>query len=423
MNISGFFTNLRIQIKDAYNKTVLDKLKQNEKLYGNLQVAGNVLKKNIMLFSLAVVYIFFIFRTGFEILSPIHFKSLIDYNAYVYILGTGMLMCMLTGGNIDLSCGAFVCLLGSFGGMFMVVQGYSAGLSIVLMLLIGVAYGAILGFIIAYVHIPPWIATLVGYLAFRGLGSYIIITNASNHASFSSFPNEFLNVFSGSIFPTPEKTLNIPCLLAGIFAAAAVVWFAFNTRRKRLAKGYTADTIKQTAIKSGIGAAAILLLMTMLSLAGGIPVVMLWVVAIILIYSFITSKTTIGRHFYVVGGNKEAARLSGVNTRRIMFLAYLNMAILTSIATMAIIPRTKSVYADIGKGFELDAISACVVGGVSASGGAGKVLGMAIGATLIGVINLGMSLSKVDEPLQKVVKGFVLLGFVVFDILSQKKSK
>ena len=197
----------------------------------------------------------------------------------------------------------------------------------------------------------------------------------------------------------------------------------FRTRAVRLKKGYEADTVRQAAAKSGIGAAAILLVMTRLSLDGGIPTTLLWVAGVILIYSFITSKTTIGRHFYVVGGNQEAARLSGVSTKRIMFLAYLNMAFLTTVATMTVIARSQSAYADVGKNFEMDAISACVVGGVSASGGAGSVLGMVIGATLIGVINLGMSLISLDANYQRVVKGFVLLAAVVFDILSQKKSK
>jgi putative multiple sugar transport system permease protein len=163
--------------------------------------------------------------------------------------------------------------------------------------------------------------------------------------------------------------------------------------------------------------------MTKLAYDGGIPTTLLWVAGIVLVYSFITSKTTVGRHFYVVGGNMEAARLSGVNTRRIMFLAYLNMAILTAIATFTVIARSQSAYADVGKNFEMDAISACVVGGVSASGGAGSVLGMVIGATLIGIINLGMSLISLDANYQRVVKGFVLLAAVVFDILSKKKDR
>ena len=380
------------------------------------------LKKNAMLIVLVLVYLFFLILTQGGIFSPSSFTELINQNAYVYILGAGMLMCMLTGGNIDLSCGAFVCLLGAFGGVFMIVQGLGTGVSILLLLLIGVVYGVILGYLIAYVHIPPWIATLAGYLAFRGLGTSILSAN-SKTGSLAPFPVDFRNIFYGRIFQTEKGVFNWPCFIFGLAAAAAVVLIIFLTRKSRLSKGYEADTVLSASLKSGAGAAAIVLVMTKLSMDGGIPTTLLWVAGIILIYSFITSKTTIGRHFYVVGGNMEAARLSGVNTRRIMFLAYLNMAILTSIATFTVIARSQSAYADVGKNFEMDAISACVVGGVSASGGAGTVLGMVIGATLIGVINLGMSLISLDANYQRVVKGFVLLAAVVFDILSKKREK
>ncbi len=380
------------------------------------------LKKNAMLVVLVLVYLFFVILTKGGIFSPSSFTELINQNAYVYILGAGMLMCMLTGGNIDLSCGAFVCLLGALGGVFMIVRGMGAGVSILLMLLIGIAYGCGLGYLIAYVHVPPWIATLAGFLAFRGLGTSILSSN-SKTGSLAPFPVDFQNLFYGRIFPTEKGVLNIPCFAFGLLASLMVVLILFRTRSSRLAKGYEADTLKQVALKSALGSAVIILVMTKLALDGGIPTTLVWVAGIILIYSFITSKTTIGRHFYVVGGNMEAARLSGVNTRRIMFIAYLNMAVLTSIATMSVVARSQSAYADIGKNFEMDAISACVVGGVSASGGAGTVLGMVIGATLIGVINLGMSLISLDANYQRVIKGFVLLAAVVFDIVSKKREK
>ncbi len=379
------------------------------------------LKKNAMLVVLILVFLFFLIVTKGSIFSPSSFSELINQNAYVYILGAGMLMCMLTGGNIDLSCGAFVCLLGAFGGLFMIVQGLGAGISIVLLILIGVAYGVLLGYLIAYVHIPPWIATLAGFLAFRGLGTSILTSNSTT-GSLAPFPKDFRDIFYGRVFPTDKGVFNWPCFIAGVIAAALIVLIVFRTRSTRLKKGYEADTAGRAALKSCIGGAAIILVMTRLAMDGGIPTTLLWVVGIILIYSFITSKTTIGRHFYVVGGNMEAARLSGVNTRRIMFLAYLNMAVLTAIATFTVVARSQSAYADVGKNFEMDAISACVVGGVSASGGAGTVLGMVIGATLIGVINLGMSLISLDANYQRVVKGFVLLAAVVFDILSKKKQ-
>ena len=385
----------------------------------------SVLKKNAMLIVLVIVYVFFMFMTGGAIFSPANFSALIDQNTYVYILGTGMLMCMLTGGNIDLSCGAVVCLLGALGGVFMSAQAMqmSTGVSILLMLLFGIGYGVILGFLIAYVHIPPWIATLTGFLAFRGLGTQILNIASPETKSLTNFPASFKSIFFGRVFSTPEGVFNWPCFIFGLLAAAVIVTVIFTTRKNRLSKGYEADSIRSAAIKSGVGSAAVILLMTRLAMGGGIPTTMLWAAGIVLIYSFITSKTTIGRHFYVVGSNMEAARLSGINTRRIMFLAYLNMAVLTAVATMVNLARFGNAFADAGKNFEMDAISACVVGGVSASGGDGSVLGMVIGATLIGVINLGMSLINLDQNYQRVVKGFVLLAAVVFDILSKKKAK
>ena len=387
----------------------------------NQKLILQTLKKHAMLIVTVLVYLFFLILTRGGIFSPSSFTELINQNAYVYILGAGMLMCMLTGGNIDLSCGAFVCLLGAFGGVFMIVQGLGTGLSILLLLLIGIVYGCFLGYLIAYVHIPPWIATLAGYLAFRGLGTSILSAN-SKTGSLAPFPADFQRIFYGRIFPTEKGVFNWPCFLFGVLAAVTVVIIVFSNRSRRLARGYEADTALNAAAKSVLGGAVILLVMTRLAMDGGIPTTLLWVAGIILIYSFVTSKTTIGRHFYVVGGNMEAARLSGVNTRRIMFLAYLNMAVLTTIATFTVIARSQSAYADVGKNFEMDAISACVVGCVSASGGAGTVLGMVIGATLIGIINLGMSLISLDANYQRVVKGFVLLAAVVFDILSKKRA-
>ena len=381
-----------------------------------------VLKKNTMLIVMVLVYIFFLIMTKGGIFKPSSFSELINQNTYVYILGVGMLMCMLTGGNIDLSCGSFVCLLGALGGVFMIVRGMSTGLSILLMLLIGIVYGCGLGFVIAYVNIPPWIATLAGFLAFRGLGTSILSTNSVT-GSLAPFPSSFQKIFYGRVFSTQPGVFNWVCFLIGIVAVVLVIALAMMNRRKRKAKGYELEELWMTALKCALQCAAILLVMFQLARDGGMPTTLIWVAAIILLYNFVTSKTTIGRHFYVVGGNIEAARLSGVNTRKVMFLAYLNMAILTSIAAMTVVARSQSAYADVGKNFEMDAISACVVGGVSASGGEGTVLGMVIGATLIGIINLGMSLISLDANWQRVVKGFVLLAAVVFDILSKKNNK
>ena len=384
---------------------------------------SQVLKDNTMIIVLVLVYLFFTWQTKGAMFQPMNFNALITQNAYVFILASGMLMCMLTGGNIDLSCGAFVCLVGAIGSYFMAIKGLNVGVSIFLMLLVGIVYGVVLGYLVAYVNVPPWIATLAGYLAFRGLGTEILSKNSSTGSISVKALEGFMKVFSGKLFGTKLNVLNVPCMAVGVIAALIVVFLNVSGRASKLKKGYEADSATSMLVKSVLEVAVILLVAYKLAMGGGIPTVLVWVVVVVLIYSFITEKTTIGRHFYVVGGNREAARLSGVNTRRIMFLAYLNMAILTVVTTWTVLARFQAANSTAGTNFEMDAISACVVGGVSAYGGAGKIFGMVVGATLIGVINLGMSLMNIDANFQKVVKGVVLLGAVAFDILSKKRAK
>ena len=381
-----------------------------------------ILKKNAMLIILVLVYVFFTIMTKGGMFEPLNFNALITQNAYVFVLATGMLMCMLTGGNIDLSCGSFVCFLGAIGGILMTVKQMSPGASIAIMLLVGVIYGCVLGFLIAYVNVPPWIATLAGYLAFRGWGTALLASASTTGSISFAAQKTFLNIFSGKLFSTPVGEFNIPCLVAGIVCCAIVVLVNVLSRATKLKKGYEAESMVSLIVKSVLSIAAIMLFAVKLAMAGGIPTVLVWVIVIVLIYSFITSKTTAGRYFYTIGGNAEATRLSGVDTKLIMFLAYLNMAVLTAVTTFIVTTRFQAANSTAGTNFEMDAIAACVVGGVSAYGGSGNIFGMVIGATLIGVINLGMSLTGVDANWQKIVKGVVLLAAVVFDIMAAKKN-
>ena len=377
------------------------------------------LKKNTMIFVLLLVFLFFTVLTKGQMFTSLNFNALITQNAYVYILATGMLVCMLTGGNIDLSCGSFVCFLGAIGGICMVVKGWGTGVSILIMLLVGVIYGAVLGFVIAYVNIRPWIATLAGYLAFRGLGTALLSANSST-GSIAPFPSSYLKIFSGKILETPINQFNIPCLVIGVLVSLIILALSAANRAGRLKKGYEVSSLPVTCLKALAAIAVVMLFAYKLAKAGGIPTVLVWVVAIVLIYQFLTTRLVTGRYFYTIGGNAEATRLSGVNTKFIMFLAYLNMAILTVVSAFTVIARFQAANSTAGTNYEMDAISACVVGGVSAYGGSGSVFGMVVGATLIGVINLGMSLMGIDANWQKVIKGVVLLAAVVFDLLNNK---
>lgn len=382
----------------------------------------SVLKKNAMLIVLVLVYIFFTAMTGGKMFEAMNFNALITQNAYVFVLATGMLMCMLTGGNIDLSCGSFVCFLGAIGGILMTVKKVPTGAAILVMLLVGVIYGCVLGFLIAFVDVPPWIATLAGYLAFRGWGTALLSANSTTGSISLAAKKDFLGIFSGKLFSTPANKMNMICMAVGIIACVVVVVVSFLSRANKIKKGYEAESFTALLVRCVLSVAAIMLFAYKLSMAGGLPTVLVWVAIIVLIYNFITSRTTLGRYFYTIGGNMEATRLSGVDTRMIMFLAYLNMAVLTAITTFIVTARFQAANSQAGTYYEMDAIAACVVGGVSAYGGAGNIFGMVIGATLIGVINLGMSLMGVDANWQKVVKGVVLLSAVVFDILASKKN-
>ncbi len=385
--------------------------------------ASQIIKDNFMIIALVVIYLLFTLATKGAMFQPMNFNALVTQNAYVFILASGMLMCMLTGGNIDLSCGAVVCLLAAIGAYFLANVGLPVVVVILLMLGVGVVYGIVLGYLVAYINVPPWIATLAGYLAFRGLGTQILSSNSSTGSISIASCTGFLSLFSGKLFASKLNVLNIPCMVVGVVAAVLVVFLNIRSRAVKVKKGYEAESSTSVLVKSVLEAAVIVLVAYKLAMAGGIPTVLVWVVVVVLFYSFITEKTTIGRHFYVVGGNREAARLSGVNTRMIMFTAYLNMAIITVITTWTVMSRFQAANSTMGTNYEMDAISACVVGGVSAYGGSGSIFGMVVGATLIGVINLGMSLVNWDANLQKVVKGVVLLGAVAFDILSKKKAK
>ena len=380
--------------------------------------AMEILRKHTMKIVLVLIVIFFSVMTKGQMFAASSFQALIAQNAYVFVLATGMLMCMLTGGNIDLSVGSFVCFIGAIGGIMMVRSGMSVPMAMLLMIGAGVIYGIVEGFLIAYINIPPWIATLAGYLAFRGWGTALL-----NGATIAPMPDGFIKMFNGSV---PDlfggAGLNITCLVVGVIVCVLFVILQLKGRNDKVKKGYETESMGSVVVRCVLVCAVILLFAYKLAQAGGIPNNLIWVAVIVLIYNFITSKTTIGRYFYTIGGNVEATRLSGIDTKRIFFLAYLNMAILTVVSAWMTMARLSAANPTAGTNYEMDAISACVVGGVSAYGGSGTVFGMVIGATLIGVINLGMSLMSIDANWQKVVKGVVLLAAVVFEIMNNKEK-
>lgn len=384
-----------------------------------MEKAQGILKKYTMVIVLILVTLLFTWQTDGKMLLPANVNNLIAQNAYVFVLATGMLLCILTGGNIDLSVGSIVCFVGAIGGTLMITYKMNIYLTILIMLVVGLLIGAWQGFWIAYMRIPPFIVTLAGMLIFRGLSNVIL-----NGLTLAPMPENYLNLFNTYI---PDifgnEDFNITCMIVGILACVIVIFFALKSRRTKLSKGYEVEAMMNMVIRTVIICAAVLAFTFKLAQHKGIPMVLIWVLAIISIYAYITAKTTNGRYYYAVGGNEKATKLSGINTNKVYFKAYLNMAFLAAIAGMITIARLNSANPTAGTNYEMDAIGSCFIGGASAYGGTGTVAGVIVGAILMGVINLGMNIMGVDANYQKVVKGLVLLAAVIFDVVSKKGSK
>ena len=382
------------------------------------------IKKYTMIIVLIVVTVFFAWQTNGNILLPMSISSLISQNAYVFILATGMLLCILTGGNIDLSVGSVVCFVGAIGAVLMVEMNVNMWVAILVMILVGTLIGAFQGFWIAYVRIPPFIVTLAGMLAFRGLSNVILDGMTVSIKECTAFVNLFgggANCYIPDFFG--NNPVNVTCILAGVVAAVVYVFIQIKGRATKVKKGYEVEKFPVMLAKMIAIVAVIIAFTISLAMHKGIPSVLIWVLVVIMVYGYITSNTTVGRYFYAVGGNEKATRLSGINTDKVYFLAYTNMGFLAALAGMITIARLTSAQPTYGQNYEMDAIGSCFIGGASAYGGIGTVPGVIIGAVLMGIINLGMSLMGVDANWQKVVKGIVLLAAVIFDVVSKRGGK
>ena len=384
------------------------------------------INKYTMVIVLALVIIFFSIRTGGDILLPSNVSNLISQNAYVFVLATGMLLCILTGGNIDLSVGSVVCFVGAVGATLMVSKNVNPVVAVIIMFVIGTLIGAWQAFWIAYVRIPPFIVTLSGMLIFRGLSNVVLDGMTVSLQNVSGFVKVFgggANCYIPDFIGGSGSSLNITCLVATGIAIAVLVLIMVKNRATRLKKNYEVENMGPWLTKLILIAVVIGAFGFRLSQHKGIPNVLIIVIGVIIIYSYITSNTTTGRYFYAVGGNEKATKLSGIDTNKVYFLAYTNMGLLSALAGMVTIARMTSAQPTYGQNYEMDAIASCFIGGASAYGGIGTVPGVIIGALLMGVINLGMFSMGVDQNMQKVVKGLVLLAAVIFDVVSKRGGK
>jgi len=390
-----------------------------------MDVIKNLFKKNIrqyaMLIALVVIMIFFQIATKGILLVPMNVTNLILQNGYVFILAIGMTLTILTGGNIDLSVGSLCALIGAIAGTLIITMHMNIVLAIVLCLLLALVIGVWQGFWIAYIRIPAFIVTLAGMLLFRGLTVTML-----KGLTLAPFPEGFQRISSGfipDIFNGFGTSLNFTAIIVGVIISVLYVVIQLKNRVKRQKSGFIVSSITFFIIQIVIIVFVINLFFYWLAAYKGIPIALVFIGTLIVVYTIFTTRTVPGRYLYAMGGNEKAAKLSGINTNKVLFFTYVNMAVLAAVAGIMFASRINSASPQAGLNFELDAIGACFIGGASAYGGIGTIPGAIIGALVMGVLNNGMSILGVGSDWQMSIKGLVLLTAVAFDVISKMKSK
>lgn len=374
----------------------------------------NGIRKYGMLIALAIIMILFAILTDGISIKPLNITNLILQNSYILILAIGMLLVIVTG-NIDLSVGSVAAFIGAITGYMIITLNMNYILAIIISLILGGIIGALQGGIIAYMKVPAFIVTLGGMLLFRGLTMVTL-----QGRSLAPFPDGLralsssflIDIFSG-------KSLHITTILIGMIFSIVYVALEYKKRMAKEKYNLQTESMNIFVIKS-FGVIFLINLFTYtLSAYNGIPTILVVLSVLTLIYSYITRKTIFGRHVYAIGGNEKAAKLSGIKTKKVLLMVYINMGILSAISGIAFAARLNAATPKAGNGFELDAIAACFIGGASASGGVGTIIGAIIGGLVMGVMNNGMSILGIGIDWQQAIKGIVLVLAVIFDIYTK----
>jgi len=397
-------TALAAKTAAASDKSPLDYLKHNFREYG-------------MLITLVAIMAFFQYMTDGTLMQPLNLTNLVLQNSYIVIMALGMLM-VIVAGHIDLSVGSVCGFIGALAAVLMVEYGWHFVPASLLCLVCGALIGGIQGWFVAFFRIPSFIVTLAGMLVFKGLALALL-----QGQSVGPFPDSFQMLSSGFM---PDLSggdgLRMTSLLLGVALAAVLAVAGIRARAKQLRHGIQAEPAAFFFAKTAAFSALLIYFSYLLASYRGLPNVLIVMALLIFLFHFVTSRTTIGRRVYALGGNEKAARLSGIKTERLAFYTFVNMGVLAALAGLVFAARLNTATPKAGLGFELDVIAACFIGGASASGGVGKVMGAVIGAFVMGVMNNGMSILGIGIDYQQVIKGVVLLAAVFIDVYNKNKA-
>ena len=366
--------------------------------------------------ALIVIVIFFQVATNGITLAPINVSNLIVQNSYILILAIGMVMVIIAG-HIDLSVGSVVAFTGAMAGVMITQWGIPWPIAVVLCLVLGGLVGAWQGFWIAYFGIPAFIVTLAGMLAFRGAAQIVL-----QNQQISPFPDGFRSLGSGFLPSFGTSGYEPLTMVLGFAAAAIMIVVSLRGRATRRKYQLESEPLVWFLVKLAFGVALVIYVALLLASYNGTPIVLVVLGLLVVVYSVVMRSAVFGRHVYAIGGNALAAQLSGVKTKRVTFLLFVNMGVIAALAGVVFTGQLNLAAPGAGNGFELDAIAAVFIGGAAVTGGIGTVPGAIIGGLIIGILNNGMSILGVGTEYQSLIKGLVLLAAVAFDVFNKRRA-
>ncbi|GAA0954836.1 multiple monosaccharide ABC transporter permease [Virgisporangium aurantiacum] len=381
------------------------------------------LRQSGIFVAFALIIVLFTVLTDGALLQPQNISNIVVQNSYILILAIGMILIIIAG-HIDLSVGSVVAVTGSVAAVLMVRNDVPWPLAVLITLVVGGLIGAWQGYWIAYFGIPAFIVTLAGMLLFRALTLTVL-----GNQGIGPFPDEvrtlsngFTEAYLGNIGLGPLGGADLFSLIVGVVAVAGIGLTQWRTRAARLGYDQPVDPMPLFLAKIGVAALVVLFIVVQLARFRNLPWVLVLLAALTIGYSLLTSRTVFGRQIYAVGGNLQAATLSGVKVKSVVFWIFVNMGVLAALAGIIFAGRLNQAGPTAGNAFELDAIAAAFIGGAAVQGGVGRVVGALTGGLIMGVINNGMSLLGAPSERVMLVKGLVLLAAVAFDVWTKRRA-
>ena len=385
-----------------------------------------ILKQNIreygMYIALFVIMAIFTITTKGVFISSRNISNLMNQTGYIAVLAVGMTLVIVIR-HIDLSVGFLAGFMGAIAAIALAFWHLPVYVVIPMVLGLGVVAGLITAFPVAQMGIPSFVASLAGWLIYRGaillvtMGTGTIIIQDD---AFNAIGNDFIPDIPGlTIFPEVHKLT----LILGLLTIILFIINAINDRKKKQAYDFEVLPMNIFVLQLVFMSALIGYITWVLAGYRGLSWTLVVVIVVVLIYNFVTTRTVMGRHIYAIGGNPEAAELSGISVKKFIYIVFGSMGMLTALSGILFASRLQSATTTAGTLFELDAIAAAYVGGVSAAGGVGNVVGSIIGALVMTSLTSGMNLMGIDISLQYMVRGAVLLFAVVFDVFTRTRGK